>query len=165
MRFRRLRFGHSRPSYIKIQETKVWDFAIVGVCCMVEVKGRVTGVVLRLAGSCMRGLKMWENWWKNLDRQPTCASSPPHGRRWNRSRGSRSGPKMCHRKRGGGPTWVFLFAHVIRVNEKKILQKFVENWTIGTQTDNLGNKEDLTISATSFLTRVFLLCCLWNTYI
>ena len=124
---RQLRFGHGRPSYIKIQENKVWDFVIAGVCCMVEVKGRVTGVVLRLAGSCMRGLKMWENWWKNLDRQPTCASSPPHGRRWNRSRGSRSGPKMCHRKRGGGPTWVFLFAHVIRVNEKKILQKFVKN--------------------------------------
>ena len=35
-----------------------------------------------------------------LDRQPTCASSLPHGRRWNRSRGSHSGPKMSHQKMG-----------------------------------------------------------------
>ena len=48
--------------YIKVQENKIWDFAIVGVCYMVEVgEGKV---VLRLAGSCVLGLKMWESWWK-----------------------------------------------------------------------------------------------------
>ena len=50
---------------------------------------------------------------------------------------------------------MFLFTRVIRVNEKKILQKFVENWNIGTQTATSWNEEDFNYQCYIFLKQGF----------
>ena len=102
---------------------------------MAEVEDGVTVVVLRLTGSCSRGISRYFA-------SRTSGESPKRVSQW--------APRCVIGKWGGGSTWVFLFAHVIRVNEKKSPQNL---WKIGTsehRLPHLGMKKILTISATSF---------------
>ena len=100
-RFWRLRFGRGRPSYIK---TKNSSLGLRDRRCLLHDGGEwVSDRGDSAAGGTVRAQTQNVGNLEILDRQPTCASSLPHGRRWNRSRGSHSGPKMCRRKKGRGP--------------------------------------------------------------
>ena len=73
-----------------------------GWCLLLVVVGDgVTGVVLQLAGSCSRELEMWGMRRIRIGNPllPVVRSTDVGE---NRSRGSHSGPKMCHRKMGRG---------------------------------------------------------------
>ena len=74
----------------------------------------MTGVILRLAGSCARGLEMWEIWNRIQIGNPLVPVVRLTDVGGVAQEGLAVGPRCVIKKWGGGSTWVFLFAHAIR---------------------------------------------------